>query len=612
MKKIFKNLLLSLFTVSLIFNLSSSQIDDDFELDCPSCVTTPEPDPIYTTPTTNDPVQVDCGDGIYVTVPYSCPVNNTPIYTAPTNNNGPTYTNSPTYNNGPTYNNTPVYTGGVTVTYSPPAATNWGGGNGYTTTYKPTPVYNTPTAPTPYTPPSVTNWGGGNGYTTTYKPITVYNTPTPSAPYTPPAATIWGGGNGYTQTYYNTPTAPRVVCPANYNVSGQNCMPIKKDCRDGSQVNFYEVCTRVCWGGSANGKNIPESQPCPSGNEVQTYATRTQTVSNTYTTNYKDEDSVITTNINQVSLNGARCNGLANIDSGLNTKGYFEYGTTRDLGKVTNSGDIGDESISFSNAITNLKPDTTYYCRAVIKNTSGTYRGDILSFRTLSEVKRYVSTVREEQVKKVSTKVTKTVKSTVICKDSEGNTESLKEGDRLILLTIENKTNHVYVGEVSEYEVKYENVSDLTVENVSFVVKVPEGMTAVESEYYRTGSENTIYIEKNKIKAGEEGTVIIKLKADKSLSLGKSLVVSTIATYDFLDENDKDISDESSAYIISTVTDKSPTSVINNPDESLFWSGWLFKLLLCTILFVILYILGRNIYKKIIHKRHGDQVLGHH
>lgn len=609
MKNILKNILFSIFSLTLIFNFSYSQFGDDFDLECPSCVTVPDPDPIYTNPTTNNPVEIDCGDGIFVTVPYSCPVNNTPVYTSPTNNNNPVYTNSPTYNNAP------VYTGSVNVTYSPTPITNWGGGNGYTTTYKPSPVYTTPTPSTPYTPPAITNWGGGNGYTQVYKPSPVYNTPTPApVAYVPPAPTIWGGGNGYTQTYYNTPTAPRVVCPANYNVSGQNCLPIKKNCKDGGQVNFYEVCTKVCWGGSANGKDIPENENCPSGSSsIQTYATRTQSTTNTYTVNYRNEDSVITTNINQIGLNSARCNALANIHSGLDTNGYFEYGTTRDLGKVTNSGDIGDESILFSNTIANLKPNTTYYCRAVIKNSNGTHRGDIVSFKTLSEAKRYVSTVREEQVKKVSTKVTKVVKSTVICKDSEGNTESLKEGEKLVLLTIENKTNHVYAGETSEYELSYKNKSDLTVNNVLFTVKVPEGMTVISSEDYSIGAENTISVQKNKIKPGEEGVVILKLKADKSLAVGKSLIVSALATYDLLDENNNEISDESSTYIISTVTDKSLVSSSDNgSSQSMFWSGWLFKLLLCIILFVILYILGRNIYKKILHKRHSANVLGHH
>jgi flagellar biogenesis protein FliO len=80
-----------------------------------------------------------------------------------------------------------------------------------------------------------------------------------------------------------------------------------------------------------------------------------------------------------------------------------------------------------------------------------------------------------------------------------------------------------------------------------------------------------------------------------------------------LDENGEIISDEASVYSISTVTDKA-TNLNTNTDKETesFWSGWLFKLLISLILLIILFILGKNIYKKIMHKRHSDRILGHH
>lgn len=695
MKKQFKLLISVLFFLTTVFNFSYSQFGDDFELSCPTCDTgtvvappslvdcgdgftapTRADCPVYNEPTQvgcgydqhysqwagkcmkycpnlsgeydisySCPIQVDCGNGVFVTVPMSCPNTQQDNTTQPVTNQ--TTQTSPV--------NTAPNTGGVTVTYRPAQI------------YNPIPVY-TQTVGTTYSP---TNWGTNVGTSQTYN----------SAPiYAPPVVTI--------------PSAPRIVCPINYTVNGQECAPNKKQCFDGSQVNFYELCTKTCWSGTLAGQKIPENQSCPAGtvsqsNPAQTYnpqiiytnpvrpvnntayvatnwggsssGAQTYTTSQTYATrtnvsvtkvckdgntvydyqictrvctdgkvineNYvcpaiQANHQVVTTSPTQIANSSARCNAVADVVNRVNTTGYFEYGDTPSLGKSTNSGNIGyGDNIYYANSIINLEPGTKYYCRAVIVNKDGVYKGDIVSFVTNKNKKVYASTLIEEVYKKeaVSTPVKKGVvkkveqkKVEVTCKDVEGNTDKLESGEKFLDMRLENISGYISRGEISDYRLEYKNRSNLNLENVVIKVNVPEGMTFVSASE-GTESNDEIILEINTLKANESKVINIKLKGESNLVVGKNIIVQANSAYEMLDENGEQISDESSVYSISTVTDK----IVNinsktSKETETFWSGWLFKFLLSILLLVILFILGRNIYKKIIHKRHADRILGHH
>jgi len=73
-----------------------------------------------------------------------------------------------------------------------------------------------------------------------------------------------------------------------------------------------------------------------------------------------------------------------------NTSAWFEYGTTPDLylGIKTNilSFGVATHIPFFSTQIENLSPGTTYYFRAVGKNSVDTVKGNILSFTTSDKI----------------------------------------------------------------------------------------------------------------------------------------------------------------------------------------------------------------------------------
>ncbi len=706
--KFSKNILLiSVIFISIFFiNLPNS-----FSQECTDDCTITETVEI---PIDNTPSQVDCGDGFFAPTKASCPA--TP---QPTEVNCPGGYFSDYYQQcmKTCPGNSPDVRLNESCSVTPT-------GNTSSQPTPTTPVLNTnsPYQTPPYVPNntggvSVTCRGNGQcGVGINWGGVNIGYNPTPTAPtYNQPSSPYWGGTSG-TQTYnqpqvYNQPTIvipgpPQIVCPINYTVSSRECIPNKKPCSEGGQVNFYEQCLKTCWSGTLSGQRIPENQSCPAGvinmqpNPGQTYnptpvtivnnsnQTKTcpggyiakiteacpavpnwggdsrpaqvyATTTNVYNTNVsttkvcrdgntvydyqvctkrcldgklinedyrcpiaKANHEVITTTPTYITNNSASCNGVADIVNNANTTGYFEYGTSASLGKATNSGNIGyGDNIAYSNTVTNLESDTKYYCRAVIVNKDGVYKGDIVSFRTNANKKVYVSTIIEEVYKKevisspIKKSITKKVeqkKVEVTCKDTAGNTDKLESGEKFLDMRLDNVSGYISPSEITDYRLEYKNRSSINLENVLFTIKVPEGMAYVSST---DGTENDgeIIIKVGDLKANESKTINFKLKGDKNLVSGRNIIVQANSTYDMLDENGDKISDENSVYSISTVTDKMVS--INNKiskETETFWSGWLFKFLLSIILLVILFVLGRNIYKKIIRKRYADRILGHH
>ncbi len=64
---------------------------------------------------------------------------------------------------------------------------------------------------------------------------------------------------------------------------------------------------------------------------------------------------------------------------------WFEWGTSSSLGNSTPQENfyITQTPFRFCATIANLQPCTTYYYRAVAKNSAGTMRGEVYSFRTV-------------------------------------------------------------------------------------------------------------------------------------------------------------------------------------------------------------------------------------
>ncbi len=108
---------------------------------------------------------------------------------------------------------------------------------------------------------------------------------------------------------------------------------------------------------------------------------------------YEDAPRVYTESATSIEEDSATLNGSVD-PNGSYTEAWFEYGTTRSLRYTTDHRSIGsfDYSRDYSIRVYNLSPDTTYYFRAVARNSYGTDYGNILTFTTYSsDDKNYYS-----------------------------------------------------------------------------------------------------------------------------------------------------------------------------------------------------------------------------
>jgi len=103
------------------------------------------------------------------------------------------------------------------------------------------------------------------------------------------------------------------------------------------------------------------------------------------------QPTVYTNPATNVTTSSARLNANA-IMNNVRSNGWFEYGTTPALGRITSQLDLGaSSSNTYFNTITGLTPRTLYYFRAVTRNALGQMaQGQILSFTTLAPSVVYV------------------------------------------------------------------------------------------------------------------------------------------------------------------------------------------------------------------------------
>ncbi len=88
----------------------------------------------------------------------------------------------------------------------------------------------------------------------------------------------------------------------------------------------------------------------------------------------------------EVTENAAKLNGTVN-PSGTITTYYFEYGPTDALGSKSDETILspGTADVPVSFLLEGLEPGRTYFYRLTAKNVSGTSRGNILQFKTISD-----------------------------------------------------------------------------------------------------------------------------------------------------------------------------------------------------------------------------------
>ncbi len=417
-----------------------------------------------------------------------------------------------------------------------------------------------------------------------------------------PTGTVWNGANCVQTVTGNVIT--NTTCPWNSTWNGSACVSINtqpvvtyQTCWDGSVIPTHSVCAaqyKVC----SNGISIPINQTC--------YIATTPVISPIKVV----FNNVVTSLATEVTQTQGRCNGIGLIAQGAPSTGWFEYGETANLGRTTVSANIGSsDTAPFSNLLTNLKPSTKYYCRAVMQNKHGIVKGEVVSFTTKAKATTYIKPVAATPVKKpTTTKVP--VKNEVVC--SDGSTVSVKnqsaatlltDGQKLVALSIEKTEGKIASEGIVKFKVSFKNITDSRLSETVLKVKLPEEIRLLEtSAGMYDPTTRTITLNQDTVDPYTEGTILFSGVVAKDAALGKTIVTNAYVAYTVPGTNTQD---EVTAYVIGSVVpvgDAGSASVgekkvIGAKAESKgFLPNSLIEWLALLAIIFIIFILARSIY----------------
>jgi hypothetical protein len=196
-----------------------------------------------------------------------------------------------------------------------------------------------------------------------------------------------------------------------------------------------------------------------------------------------------------ITRSSAVLNGRYQGSSTEPTQVWFEWGTTPNLGvqkQIFNRSAIGGD---FLDSFTGLRSCQTYYYRAVARNSSGIRYGNTLSFRTLCSTGGGGGgvVVIQEQVE-----------------ETEIDLESLGLGLSLLRLDIDNDQENLFRDQSVQYEVTWENISRIDLDDIDVKVTVPEELSVTSISRGRYDAEDHVVLFNiDELDAGEDGDMTI-------------------------------------------------------------------------------------------------------
>ena len=618
--------------------------------------------PVYNDGYTGSPVYNDgyTGSPVYNDGYTGSPVvyNDGYVGTSPSYSYTPAYSYTPSYSYDSSYTTTPSYTYGTTYT-SP----TYDYGTSYT---YPTYNYTQPTN-TVITVPGTNTYICSNGSTpvngscNTVTTIPGTNTTVCSDGSTPvngscnhtttiPTTTTTVCSNGQapvngTCAITNTiPTTSTTICsdgsyPVNGSCNRTTTIPttVNTLCSDGLPRNYDGTCvrnnvitaTQVC----SNGSVIPVNQTCPSAYKYcanGSYVAYNQScfgpITPVYSPTVVKFNNVVTSVATQITNTSGRCNGIGLIANGAASTGWFEYGETANLGRVTANASIGNAATApFSNVLANLKPNTKYYCRAVMQNQYGTVKGEIVSFITKSKATSYV--VKPTVPAKQSITKKATVKTNLVtCSDGSSFTSKnvssatsatlLNQGTKLVTLQVEKADGKLVANGDVSYKVTYKNISDSRLTGVVIKVTLPAEITGVMAT---TGTfddnTHTLTVNQDTIDPYSEGVITIAGKLAGNAPIGKTIVTTGYVVYTVPGTNAQD---EVTAYVVGSIVptdsiaklDTGAKKVVGAGSDRGFMPSTLVEWLALIAIIAIIFILARSIYLS--YQDDGGDAHGHH
>lgn len=323
------------------------------------------------------------------------------------------------------------------------------------------------------------------------------------------------------------------------------------------------------------------------GNVMNFNSTNSSFNPNTCGTNSLCTPTAVTTVATNIDHNSARLNGLGLVSGasfGISNNGYFEWGTTQNLGNTTSNSYIGNtDSNPFYASLFGLTPNTTYYFRAVVNNQYGTSRGEIRNFRT-------------GNITVVNTNTTNT--TNVVYRDRVvvTNTETVSTTKpSLVFLNIQNNGETIVNGGMVNYVTYYKNVSGESLKDVVLTIALPKELQFLETNRgYFSAENNTVVVEIGNLFPNEEGTVVVRVGVKETAEIGKILVVTANLGY-------TSVSDNTQAEVFAYSKNEVILGGTQLAGASIFGGGFLPNTLLGWMLLILIIVLiilaARRAYK---------------
>lgn len=243
---------------------------------------------------------------------------------------------------------------------------------------------------------------------------------------------------------------------------------------------------------------------------------------------------IITDDPTNVRSNGAILNGtyVTNAPSGTC---WFEYGRTANLGSQTRSYSVGSGYGTCVHNFTNLAANQLYCVRAVIQTVNGTSRGGIKCFTTPGATSGGTTYVPPRVI--------------VVEENPQVDLSALGLGLSLVRLDIDDHNDVVFPGQQVTYEVTWENISHIDLDNLQLKVTLPSKITITSASRGRINPEdNSILYMISDLRSGERGELTIGGLVGKP-TIGTALTAQAELAYknpiNFAQENalDFDIND---------------------------------------------------------------------
>ena len=293
--------------------------------------------------------------------------------------------------------------------------------------------------------------------------------------------------------------------------------------------------------------------------------------------------TVTTVQATSKSSTSAKLNGIFINPNRTQATGYFEYGKTASLSNKTTEKDLGTStSVSFSNFVTGLTPNTIYFFRAVVKNQGVINNGNILVFKT--------------SVAGIDLPPTEIVTVEPIVVETESS-----------ILKITNEKDEIAIGDEVNYLVSFKNTDSKNFENAKLSVQLPKEVDFIESNFGKLNSDNDL-VEFNPgiLLAGQIGSITIKAKVNSKAQDNNLLITTAVMSYNI--EGSTETKDEiayATNHIIAGVgLEANPLFGANFLPSTLL--GWLALLLVILGLAIV----GKNLYSNYAIKGNGRKTSG--